>query len=251
MSAEESELRVAYESPTATLYQGSASFLGETVARHSTDLLVTDPPYGRAFVSGYRSEPRPAIEGDHAADMRSVAGIVASACERVRPFRHVYVFGPEHLTEGLPLGGKCELIWDKSMIGMGNLELPWGPQHEPITFGVYVPDTHNREAGRGRLAARMRSGSVLRYQRPNSRGTKRHPNEKPVLLLRELIESSSSLGDVVFDPFAGSGSTLVAAVLAGRRAIGIEVDENYVGVAVERLKWAHAVATEMKSGVGA
>ncbi|HVT90652.1 MAG TPA: DNA methyltransferase [Tepidisphaeraceae bacterium] len=62
-----------------------------------------------------------------------------------------------------------------------------------------------------------------------------HPTQKPVPILRTLIEAFSSLGDLVLDPFCGSGSTLVAAQEAGRSSIGIELDPEYAQIARERL----------------
>jgi site-specific DNA-methyltransferase (adenine-specific) len=86
----------------------------------------------------------------------------------------------------------------------------------------------------------VRKESVIRCQRPQGAATGRHPNEKPVRLLRELIESSSVMGETVLDPFAGSGSTGVAAALEGRRAVLIEIDERYCELAASRI----AAATE-------
>lgn len=62
-----------------------------------------------------------------------------------------------------------------------------------------------------------------------------HPNEKPLTLMRRLIEGVSNAGDVVLDPFMGSGTTLRAAKDLGRRAIGIEVEERYCEIAAKRL----------------
>jgi site-specific DNA-methyltransferase (adenine-specific) len=75
---------------------------------------------------------------------------------------------------------------------------------------------------------------VIRVPRPNAKQVKRHPTEKPVALLRRLIESSSLIGETVLDPFLGSGSTIVAAIAEGRKGIGIELEERYVETAVER-----------------
>jgi site-specific DNA-methyltransferase (adenine-specific) len=87
----------------------------------------------------------------------------------------------------------------------------------------------------GKLSARIRRGSVLRARRANADAVTNHPTEKPVSILREMIESSSCLDDVILDPFAGSGSTLVAARMEGRRGIGIELDERYCEIAARRL----------------
>jgi site-specific DNA-methyltransferase (adenine-specific) len=75
--------------------------------------------------------------------------------------------------------------------------------------------------------------SVLKVRSEHGRAV--HPTQKPLGILRPLIQYSARTGDVVLDPFAGSASTLVAARELGRRAIGIELDETYCERAVERL----------------
>jgi DNA modification methylase len=102
-------------------------------------------------------------------------------------------------------------------------------------FGVKA-HAAQRRGGTGNGPARLRKASVLRFQRPSGAGVVLHPTEKPIPLLRELIESSSRLGEIVLDPFMGSGSTIAAARLEGRRAIGIEVDEGYCEIAARRLE---------------
>lgn len=70
---------------------------------------------------------------------------------------------------------------------------------------------------------------------PNIVGNKRHPTEKPIALMQVMIEQSTNKGDVVLDPFAGSGSTLVAAKRAERNFIGFEIDPKFYEVANKRL----------------
>lgn len=156
---------------------------------------------------------------------------VLSLCAVVlRDSRHAYVFGgfvlPHPFTKA-----QASLVWDKVALGSGNLTSPWAPSHEPITFAAHG----GKWAGKGgTLAARLRQGSVLTYPRPNGRGVCRHPTEKPVGLLRQLVESSSVTGEVALDPFVGSGSTAVACALEGRGCIGIEIDEGYAETAAKR-----------------
>lgn len=161
----------------------------------------------------------------------------------LRNHRHVYVFGysPDQVGKPCDLGATAELLWDKQHIGSGNLSVPWGPEHERLTFGVYEWSARNRDKGSGRLAARLRQGSVIQAARLNS-GQVRHPDEKPVALLRPLVEASSLLGETVFDPTAGVCSTGVAAVLAGRRFVGIESNRNYLDVGVDRIRRAEQIA---------
>jgi DNA modification methylase len=66
-------------------------------------------------------------------------------------------------------------------------------------------------------------------------GNKLHPTQKPISVLMQLIEAFSSPGDLVLDPFAGSGSTLAAAKMLGRRWLGVELDEKYHAIAAKRL----------------
>lgn len=230
------EVELIYESEWSEVYHGRAEdWLTDTEG--VVDLIVTDPPYGvswRSNLGGNFDQ----IEGDDGTyDPLPVVGETVRF--RLRPFRHLYVFGYDLSgMDEFQIGPTAKLVWDKGIIGPGNLSLPWGPQYEKIGFGVKVPSRKNRQDGKGRLSARLRQGSVVRVQRPNSRGVNRHPTEKPVDLLRQLIESSSIVGDVVLDLFAGSGSTGVAALLSGRRTILVEVNDDHARLCAERVQAA-------------
>jgi site-specific DNA-methyltransferase (adenine-specific) len=220
-----------FQSGEATLYHGDCGEISQTC-----DLIVTDPPYGQEFVSGKSGGKWGALVGDNDAD--GVEARLAQALKGLKRGRHVYIFSGCLDLSKLPLCGVTELIWDKEMIGMGNLSSPWGPQHEKIVFANYEISKANREKGYGALSARLRKGSVIRSLRANSGRVKHHPTEKPVDILRQLIESSSVMGETVYDPFAGSGSTLIAAILEGRNAVGCEIDERYCETAARRIEEA-------------
>ena len=238
------ETAIAYQSERVTLFHGDALEVVLDLPSSSVDLIATDPPYGVSWQSNRRTEKFARIANDDGTF--DVMGALGVALPTLKRGRHVYVFGPADLSK-LPLTESAELIWDKGVFGSGDLTSPWGPQHERITFATYEISKANREKGYGRLAARVRRGSIVHAQRPQGSGVKRHPTEKPVALMRQLIESSTVLGETVLDPFAGSGSTLVAAVLSGRRAVGIELDEGYCQVAAERLAAAEAMVAEVES----
>ena len=79
----------------------------------------------------------------------------------------------------------------------------------------------------------MGASNLIRV--PNIIGTKRHPTEKPVVLMEYLIKQSSKQGDLVLDPFCGSGSTCIAAKNAGRKYLGFEIDQQYYEIACQRM----------------
>ena len=221
-----------YQHAGITIYHGDCREVLPSLQAESIDLIVTDPPYGVRWKSCFRRLEFDHIVGDE--DTEAAVEGVRMALSALRPHRHVYVFGRYDFSH-TGLQDTVELIWDKGIQGSGNVSLPWGVEHEYIQFGVYIPSGWNRKDGRGRLSARLRKGSVLNVPRLNATAVKSHPTEKPVLLLRQLIESSSCIGETVLDPFMGVGSTLKAAEIEGRNAIGIEIDERYCELAVKRL----------------
>jgi DNA modification methylase len=192
------------ETSGITIYHGDAR---EVSAWLLADVLVTDPPYGMDYRSGWQDRQ---IQNDLNTAARDEV-------LRMWGDRAALVFG--RWDQPHPDTAKMLLTWDKGdWPGMGDLSLPWGPSTEEI----YV-------LGGGFIG--KRSGSVIRVDRLT--GDTMHPNEKPVALLSRLIERCPA--GVIADPFMGSGTTLVAAKLMGRRAIGIELEERYCEIAAKRL----------------
>lgn len=230
----------AYVGPLVTLYHADAGDVLWHLATESIDLVVTDPPYGQRWRSNRRAEAFTELRGDTTEDRDWIRTDLADCVRVVGQNRHLYVFGPDDVLAGLKVSAPARLVWDKGTPSGGDLGSSWAPAHEPITF-VTSKHRHAGEAGRDNVPVRLRKGSVLRFNRPTGRKV-RHPSEKPVPLLRELIESSSRQGDVVLDPYAGIGSTGVAAALSGRRAILVESDEQWIEPAVNRIEQAEALA---------
>jgi site-specific DNA-methyltransferase (adenine-specific) len=202
------------------------------------DLIATDPPYGMTYQSNYRKTQFDTILGDEkkiqAGDIRF---ILSKAVDKLRNGRHVYSFGPSELLHFHSLSDSVQLIWSKMNLGMGDFSIPWGLAHEPINFAIKKDKSEDRHADGG-LSTRIRKGSIIHCMRFNGTTAERmrHPTEKPVELMMRLIESSSSRGETVLDPFMGSGSTVVAAMLCGgRNAIGIEIDKANFDIAKTRV----------------
>lgn len=234
----EAQSEVVYSTDRATIVCADALTYLPTLVTESVDLVLTDPPYGVEWRSNHRAQQFDLLDNDTPADRAGIREVLEHSVRLVGQSRHLYVFGPADVLEGLKVSATAALVWDKATPGMGDLSAPWAPAHEPITFAV-SKHRHGGESGRDALPVRMRKGSVLRFPRPTGRKV-RHPSEKPTPLLRELIESSSRGGDLVFDPFAGSGSTGVAAVLAGRRTLLIDSSRQWCDLSAERITAAEA-----------
>lgn len=233
-------MSLLYESARARVELADARDVLAILAAESVDLVVTDPPYGVEWQSRRRAESFDTLVGDGAADRDGIRDTLAECVRVVGHNRHLYIFGAADILDGLKISATAPLIWDKVSNGSGNVGAAWSLSHEPITFAV-----HDGDGGKGGdLTARLRKGSVLRHPRPTGRKV-RHPTEKPVKLITELIESSSRVGELVLDPFAGIGSTGVAAILRGRRAHLIEIDERYARLAVDRIQRAEAIADQI------
>jgi DNA modification methylase len=222
-----------YQSGNVTIYHGDCRDIAPALPKASVDLIISDPPYGVRWRSGFRTLQFEEIANDDGS--LDVPEVFDDILPVLREARHAYIFGRFDWSKSKKLRATTELIWDKEQVGPGDLTLPWGPAHEILTFGVHIKSDANAKDGYGRLSAKMRKGSVLRVPRLNSNATGLHQTEKPVALLRILVESSSCFDDVVFDPFMGSGSTLVAAAIEGRGAVGIDLDEANCEKAIKRL----------------
>ena len=76
----------------------------------------------------------------------------------------------------------------------------------------------------------------IRAPRPEEKVYGKHPTQKPLELLNRIILASTKAGDIVLDPFSGSGTTGIAAFRKGRQYIGVELEEEYLKVSIKRLK---------------
>ncbi len=209
-----------YSDEHVTLYHGDClTELTEPVWL-TADVLITDPPYGMAYDSGWvKGRSRP-IENDRDASVRhdglQLWGVA-------RPWA---AFGTWRVPR--PTGTTQVLVWDKTDgvgPGMGDLLSAFGTSHEEIYLGGAWPRRVARRGSVIRTSCAMGnpSGLVARTG---------HPTPKPVGLMEVLVESSVG---TIADPFAGSGSTLVAARNLGRKCIGVEIHEPYCEMIAKRL----------------
>lgn len=216
------------------------------IQERKIDLVLTDPPYGCAYVEGKEdftqslAKPK-VILNDHAQSEeeyqafteRWMKPIVSAMAEK----NSVYVFNTDKmlfaLRDGMEKSGfkfAQMLIWAKTHAVIGRMD--YLPQHELIAYGWY---------GRHEFM-QSKDKSILVYPKPSK--SKYHPTSKPLGLLRRLILNSSQIGDTVYDPFGGGGSTLLACEQTKRKCIMIEIDAEYCETIVmlwERLSGERAL----------
>ena len=228
-------MRPYYNHGGITIYHGDCRDVAEYIAPQSVDLVLTDPPYGQAFVSGMRTATElGAVRGD---GVRQGIRSVRRALNDMRPTysadTHFLVFchwesWPDFYDNLSHLFAiRNALIWHKNRGGMGDLRHEYAKDYEVILFGAM---------GRGREIAGRRDGTVITGFPPVAGGIREHPTEKPVNLLCHLIGKHCPRGGLVLDPFMGVGSTLIAAKDGLRHAIGIEIEERYCEIAAKRLE---------------
>lgn len=116
------------------------------------------------------------------------------------------------------------LIWVKNSMVMGRQDYHW--KHEPCLYGWKEGASHGWYSDR-------KQTTILEFNRPNRNAE--HPTMKPVLLFSYQIGNSSKQGDIVADPFGGSGTTMVACHQMGRKAYLMELDTKYCKVIIERM----------------
>lgn len=204
---------------------------------NSIDLIVTDPPY-KTITGGKGNgknsvRPKGMLDGNrklfkHQNNIK-IKDWIGELYRVLKDGSHCYIFTnslnlKEMLNESEKAGFKLHniLIWEKnnctpSQYYMKNCE-----------YVLFL------RKGKAKWINDI-GGSKTVHKFNNVIGNKLHPTQKPLDLLQFYIENSSNEGDIVFDPFMGSGSTAVACIKTNRNYIGFEVDEEYISIADERI----------------
>jgi len=215
-----------YADDQVTLYLGDCR---EVSAWLAADVLVTDPPYGRGWRQGLlpgHTRTAGGIVGDEDTTARDVALVMWGNRGPGGINRISVVFGDLMLAP--PSGTRQVLIYHKPRLsGMTGTTAGWQRNAEAIyLIGSWSTGWGGRDSviSTASQATSGANGMARRYG---------HPHAKPVDVMETLIAACPP--GVIADPFAGSGSTLIAARNLGRKAIGVEIDERYAERAALRL----------------
>jgi site-specific DNA-methyltransferase (adenine-specific) len=220
----------------SNILHGDALVLVKDLPDNSVDCIITDPPYGFDLEHG-RYAARDSTDTKFVDDADSILNLLDKLLPELRrvlkPSGHLYAFfGPNHWDETMNIYNSAGFnvseivcIWYKTgpSTGAGDWDHGFAPAWEPFLFCT------NRER---RLAYKRKNV----FEFPTELGDGRyHPTQKPLALLTDLIQLSTFESELVLDPFAGSGSTLVAAKQLNRRYLGFELDDRYVQITKQRL----------------
>ncbi|MGA5820826.1 DNA methyltransferase [Kitasatospora sp. NPDC094028] len=209
------------------------------LAGDRADCMWTDPPYGVDYVG--KTKDALTIQNDGASDLPELlAGAFAVATIALKPGAPVYVahppgplaldFAHAFLQAGWLL--RQNLIWDKGTLVLGRSDYHY--QHEPILYGFTDAPTGSGRLGRGgdRWFGDNSQTSVFAVPKPAR--SQDHPTMKPVELVAAALRNSCPSRGTVYEPFGGSGTTLVAAHTTGRAARVVELDPRYADVICRR-----------------
>lgn len=233
------EVAWATEDGRATVHHGDCLDVMRSMADGSVDAVVTDPPYGMAYVSAWRKRENDVtvpVAGDDEFDPEFAVAWATEALRLTRDGGALYSFTSDHhigeFRDAFRAAGwnvKRSLVWVKNAWTSGDLEGDFGHQTEFVVF-----------ASKGRHLLRgARTGNVLDYRRIPP-GDLVHSCQKPAPLIAHLIRASVAPGGTILDPFAGSGTTAIAAREEGCGAVLIESNERNVEIAKARI--AHEAA---------
>jgi DNA modification methylase len=215
------------------------AFVGKVIGQHKVRAVVSDPPYGVAYVENKQglvkisTDETKVIANDHIQSEEEyedfTRGYLGAVIPYLTEYNAVYIFNADPMFPSLRAGMKSAgfyysqmIIWLKNQPVMSRKD--YLSMYELIAYGWF--GKHKME--------RSKAKNVIYHPRPTK--SKLHPTQKPVGLLRKIIPNSTKVGDFVYDPFLGSGSTAVACEHLGRKCIGIELDEMYVETTLKRLE---------------
>jgi DNA modification methylase len=196
------------------------------------DMVITDPPYNVSY-EGCTKE-KLTMQNDSMPNKdfyQFLFSFYTSLITSVKKGGAIYVwhasseiinFAKAMVDAGWLL--KQQLIWLKNSIVMGRQDYQW--KHEPCLYGWKSGDSHKWYSDR-------KQSTVIEFNKPSK--NIEHPTMKPIGLFSYLIENSSKIGDIVIDPFIGSGTTMVASHQLKRKCYGMELDEKYCEVIVNRM----------------
>ena len=219
--------------------------VAKLIGTHKVKAVVIDPPYGVAVTEskeGFQTLAKnKVVANDHLQSDDEYRKFSRDWIKAVIPYlerkNSFYIFNADKMVFALREGmleaglkfGQL-LIWVKTHAVIGRMD--YAPQHELIAYGWF--GVHD--------FVKSKDKSVLLCPKPNK--SKMHPTTKPLDLIRRLVLNSTRIGDVVYDGFLGSGTTLLACEQTKRVCIGVELDPEYCQTIIDRFEKLTGIKAE-------
>ncbi len=194
-------------------------------------LMVTDPPYGVAYDPGWRNQAGAAktkrtgkVLNDDRADWRAAWALFPGDVAYVwHGALHAATVAESLVASGFAI--RSQIIWAKDRLVLSRGDYHW--QHEPCWYAV-------RAKGKGHWAGDRKQTTLWQIASRDQDTDTTHGTQKPVECMRRPMLNNANAGQAVYEPFMGSGTTLIAAETTGRICYGAELNPAYVDVAIER-----------------
>lgn len=217
----------------------NAEDVARALAGVKPHLMVTDPPYGVDYDAGWRSEAMPykndpnrwkdgtgravgLVTNDHRVDWSDAYALFPGDVAYVwHAGRHASQ--TQASLEAADFQIRCQVMWAKPRFVISRGHYHW--QHEPCWYAIRDGRTGHWQGDRSQTTL---------WEISHLKSETGHSTQKPVECMRRPIENNSSPGQAVYDPFLGSGTTLIAAEMTGRACHALEIAPAYVDVAVRR-----------------
>jgi DNA modification methylase len=191
-------------------------------------LVFTDPPYGVGYDGG--TTVREKLEGDADTALYEPACVMAAQFSDDQAALYLWHAGIKGITAAAAAAAagyeiRCEIIWNKNLAQFGALSAQYKQKHEPCYYCFkrgHVPRWFGP------------TNEVTVWDMDRAQINEYHPTQKPVGLPVRAMQNSTVSGDLVLDPFLGSGSTLIAAQQTGRVCYGMEILPRYCDVILAR-----------------
>lgn len=209
----------------------SADVVSKLFGEDKPVLMVTDPPYGVNYDPTTQlrthSEGREGkVYNDDRADWYEAYALFPG---NVAYIWHASSHSDTVMTDIKKCGFSISsmIIWNKSQFAMGLADYHW--KHEPCVYAT--KGNHNWKGGRSQCTVwDIPTIRVLKGEE----GEWGHGTQKPIECMKRPIENNSDIGDYVYDPFLGSGTTIIAAEKSKRKCLGCEISPNYCDAIVRR-----------------
>ncbi len=209
-----------------------ATDIERLLAGSTPHLLVSDPPYGVEYDPAWRNAAGVSttkrtgkVANDDRADWREAWALFPGDVAYVwHAAIHATTVAESLITSGFDI--RAQIVWSKNRFALGRGDYHW--QHEPCWYAVRKGTRSHWQGARDQSTL----WSIAPAGAEDSATT--HGTQKPVEAMRRPIVNNSERGDLIYEPFCGSGTTLIAAETVGRSCLAMELDPAYCDVIVER-----------------